>query len=389
VVVSVAVVASAWRTPLGSAEDEVLDRLLAGERGARPNARFDAGSYACSIASTIAGEPPKSRHLRYLRRMGLFAADAAREALAKSGIAGSERLGLFAGVGGLRAHWNELMPALVAQEPDLRASWARGLGQLHPFWMLSHLSNNAHALLSIELGAKGDGVTCGGANGGAQALASAIASLESGAIDAALVVAYDTLVEPETLVEQASRGALATVPLESLRSPYDAGANGRVPGEAAAAVVLVRASEAPAGAARIDVRDAADGSTGEASAELVGSVARSLVSGIGVVDGASLSRAAGDASEREILGKLARSGLPLVSTASAFGALGAATAVVQVIALAGLLRRGMLPPIAGLRDVADGPLVPLAKATPTSEKVALGLAAGAPGLASAVRVEIP
>src|SRR4051812_2736433 len=124
---SVAVIGGAWRTPLGSTRSGVVDRLLAGERAARANARFDASTYACTLAATIDGEPLRPRNLRYLRRMGLFGAEVAREALAEAGVKGGERLGLFAGVGGLRAHWNELMPSLVEQREDLAESWARGL----------------------------------------------------------------------------------------------------------------------------------------------------------------------------------------------------------------------------------------------------------------------
>ena len=57
--------------------------------------------------------------------------------------ASGDRLGLFFGYGGLRAHWEDMMPALAGQAPDAGASWARGLALLHPFWMLQHLSNNA------------------------------------------------------------------------------------------------------------------------------------------------------------------------------------------------------------------------------------------------------
>ncbi len=105
-----------------------------------------------------------------------------------------------------------MMPALARQAPDAERAWERGLYLLHPFWMLQHLSNNAHALAAVELGARGDGLLLAGANAGAQALGAAGRALACGAIDAAVVVAYDTLLEPETLVELATRGA-STSPL--------------------------------------------------------------------------------------------------------------------------------------------------------------------------------
>src|SRR5205085_875983 len=112
-----------------------------------------------------------------------------------------DRIGLFAGVGGLRAHWDDMLAALEHQRDDGAGAWERGLRDVHPYWMLRHLSNNVHALAAMELELRGEGATFGGATGGAQALAAASRALHAGAIDAALVVAYDSLLEPETLVE--------------------------------------------------------------------------------------------------------------------------------------------------------------------------------------------
>jgi hypothetical protein len=66
--------------------------------------------------------------------------------------------------------------------------------------------------------------------------------------------------------------------------------------------------------------------------------------------------------------------------------------VVQVIAMAQALRRGTLPPIAGLAPasfLAQAPLRPLASCEPTAARAALLLSVGAPGLAGAVRVQVP
>jgi hypothetical protein len=71
------------------------------------------------------------------------------------------------------------------------------------------------------------------------------------------------------------------------------------------------------------------------------------------------------------------------------GQLGAASAVVQAIALTECLRRGVWPPVAGLRRAADGPLRPLVEAERCSHRAALGLSLGAPGLAGVIRVELP
>ena len=117
----------AWRTPLGSGIDQVIERLLAGECAAQPNARFDARSYACTLAATVAVPPAPSRHARFLRRMGLYAVEVAAEAMRDAGVAGGDRVGLFFGYGGLRAHWDDLMPAFEHQQADGERAWERGL----------------------------------------------------------------------------------------------------------------------------------------------------------------------------------------------------------------------------------------------------------------------
>lgn len=222
-----AIVATAWRTPLGTTLDEVMRRLHAGERAAIANPFAD--SYACKLVAPIRQAPAKSRNERFLRRMGLYGLEVAQEAFDSAGIAGGPRYGLFTGVGGLRAHWDDMLPALANQHDTGEDAWRRGLEDVHPYWMLRHLSNNAHALASAELGLRGDGATFGGATGGAQAIAAATRALHDDAIDAALVVAYDSLLEPETLVELGARGHTDDI----------------VPGEAAAAIVLVREAVSP------------------------------------------------------------------------------------------------------------------------------------------------
>jgi 3-oxoacyl-(acyl-carrier-protein) synthase len=402
----------AWRTPLGDTVETAVSRLLAGERAATDRLRFDASTYACRLGAPLLSEPPRSRHSRFLRRMGLFGLAAAQEALEQARANGceatGERLGIFCGYGGLRAHWDDMMEALAGQRPEQTGTWERGFQRIHPYWMLKHLSNNAHALLAADVSARGDGATYGGATAGAQALAAAIRALQDGSIDAAVVFAYDSLLEPETLVDLSARGAATAADLTNLTAPYDVHACGFVPGEAAAALVLQRPGAAPlslrerAGVrvprgsvlephrtlARITAADAADGHTSDAAPETLAAVLSRLARADAVIDGAGRAAPALDAEERAALAPLLGEGARLTAVQAAFGQLGAATALVQAIALGSCLRRGELPPIAGLKTPADGPLVPLREAVPTQARSALALSTGAPGLVGAIRIEL-
>ncbi len=319
-----AIVGAGWRTPLGHDRAAVVDRLLAGDRAAAPLTRFPSASYVLQRAATVATEPGRSKHARFLRRMALHALDAAGEALAAAatvGVVPGPRLGIFAAVGGLRAHWDDIMAALVRQQADGEGAWARGLGQIHPFWMLRHLSTNAHALLATDTGARGDGATFGGASASGQAVAAAGRALAVGAVDAALVLAYDSLLDPETLVELGAREGEAAVP-----------------GEGAAAIVLVAADDPRgAGRARVAAATAADEARGRPEP-------RTLAAAIERLGGQGVAS-------------------PL-DVAAAMGELGAAATLIQTIALTELVGRGLYT-------------------------CTLATATGAPGLASAVIVEAP
>lgn len=387
----------AWRTPLGDSVPGVVQAMLTGARAATGSHRFPLETYPCSLVAPIAGEPRPSRHRRFMRRLALFAAEAATEAFQRSGIAAGigrgERFGLFSAMGGLRADWDELMPALAAQREDGEEAWERGFRLLHPFWMLRYLSNNVHALLSADLGARGEGVSFGGASAGAQAMASAARALAAGSIDAALVVAYDSLIEPETLVELGTRGEATRAPLSALEAPYALRAEGFVPGEAAAAIVIEREDLAGARAnSFITIASGSDGARGEPGARAIGRVvARVARPGDAVVDGAARALPELDAAEREAIAGVGGA-LPdsvLVATAASLGRSGAPSALVQAIALSACLREGALPPIAGLRDAAPGPLRPLEQRAATSARSAVGVSTGPSGAVSAVRVELP
>jgi len=317
---SACVLGCALRTAAGATVDEVVARVLAGERVDGRVARIRAPT-------------PESKHARFLGRLPVLALAAAHEACASAAVTGGERLGVFVGVGGLRVEWDELAPALANQAPDGAAAWQRGLHRIHPFWMLRHLSNNAHALLAADVDARGDGASFGGATAGAQAIAAAARALAARTIDTAVVLAYDSLLGPETIADLQQRGALATDPLDDARV---------IPGEGAAAIVLARADTARA---QVSALACADGSPAEPTA---GTVARALA---GVADGAATD--------------IVYDGSPL---ARATGAIGAATAVVQTIVLEELLRRRCLP---------------------TAARAAVCASTGAPGLAAAVRVEVP
>jgi 3-oxoacyl-(acyl-carrier-protein) synthase len=259
--------------------------------------------------------------------------------------------------------------------------------------MLRHLSNNAPALLAQDLGARGDGVTFAGATAGAMAIAAATAALAEGAIDAALVVAYDSLLEPEQLIALAACGALSSGTVHELAAPYAEpsadSVRGGIPGEAAAALLLEREDQQDRALAFVEATDGADGEKGLPAMSTVAAVAARIADADLVIDGCALADPQRDQKERQQLSLVVDPAAQLLAIQAATGFLGAATSVVQTIVLGSLLRAARLPPIPGLHHAAPGPLTPLAGSVSTDARSALGVCLGAPGLAAAVRVSLP
>jgi 3-oxoacyl-[acyl-carrier-protein] synthase II len=193
--------ACAMRTAVGHDVAQLAHALLTNSRAPSavdPQSPWRA--YPCPAVAALPS-PASCIHDRILRPLGVHAYQVALEAFSQYPNITGTRLGIFVGMGGLRAQWRELLPVLQSQQADFADSWQHGLKQLHPFWMLQHLSNNVHALLAKDLNARGEGFTFGGANAGAQAIEAACAALAAKSIDAALVVAYDSMIEPEVLVQ--------------------------------------------------------------------------------------------------------------------------------------------------------------------------------------------
>jgi 3-oxoacyl-[acyl-carrier-protein] synthase II len=378
----IAITGWALRTPLGRTADELCAQLLAGERAAAVGPGWEG-----RLQARIREEPVPSRHGRFVPRMGLFGIEVALEAARHAGVSGGDRIGVFAAVSGLRVQWEQTAPALVGQRADGSGLWDAGLRGLHPHWLLRHLSNNAHALASVELGAKGEGATFGGANAGAQALACAARALEAGAVDVAVVFAHDCLLDSDARADLEERGLATRATADNLVSAYDEGSAGLVPGEAAAALVLEPGRTDAL--AHLTVAEGADGSDGEPRPETLARVLRQVARGDRVVDGVGLGLKAFDGEERGAIATVFGPDAALTCLSAATGALGATSSLIQVIGLAMCLRAGQLPPIARLIRPAPGPLRPLLHPEKTTAKSAVGLGAGAPGLCSAVRVEVP
>ncbi len=197
---AVCVVDARWRTPW---DGESPHRLPVGaEAEAIRQAMLDGDAPRL----TPRGEAAGGRAARLIDSVASHAIACGKELAMAHQLAPDDRLGLYAGNGGLRASWQDLWTPMQQQQRDAAASWQRGLGRIHPLWMLRFLSNNAHGMLAAELGARGEGVVCSGPMGGAEALMAAQAALLDEAIDLAMVVCYDACSAPEVELDRRRSG---------------------------------------------------------------------------------------------------------------------------------------------------------------------------------------
>jgi hypothetical protein len=193
---SLAIVGAAMLTPFGDLEATV-NAIASGQR---------AGERDAAMGVSLARVSATASHARTARTVGplpALALDVARSAAGDRRF--DARTGVFVAVGGLRAQWDELAPAMADQRADRTNAWALGLGRMHPLWMLRYLSNSAHALVAAELGATGDGATFAGVAAAASALVAARAAIDDETIDRAIVIALDDQTADEVAVELATR----------------------------------------------------------------------------------------------------------------------------------------------------------------------------------------
>ena len=108
-------VAAAWRTR----STRQRDGSLAGS-APREGARIETRRLRLTVqrGAESSARPQRSHQARFLRRMGLYGMEVAAEALQRPGrVCAAAAARSSVGVGGLRAHWDDMMAALAAQQP--------------------------------------------------------------------------------------------------------------------------------------------------------------------------------------------------------------------------------------------------------------------------------
>jgi 3-oxoacyl-[acyl-carrier-protein] synthase II len=258
-------------TPVGNDLTSSWKALLAGTSGAGPITQFEATEdYATRIACEVKGFDP-SRYLdpkevKRNDRFVQFAIAVAEEAMASAGLAGPEeragippeRMGVIFGSG---------IGGMYTFEDQTRVLVTRGPKRVSPFFVPMFIPDMAAGMVSIRYGARGPNyATVSACASSGHALGDSFRILQRGDADVMLAGGTEAAVTPLCIAGFSSMKAMSTRnedPAGASR-PFDAGRDGFVIGEGAAALVLETLEHAQARGAPILGEMVGYGASGDA-----------------------------------------------------------------------------------------------------------------------------
>ncbi|MFF2393133.1 ketosynthase chain-length factor [Nocardia sp. NPDC058114] len=389
--------------PTGLGLEEYWRTTLAGRTGIRRVTRFDPASYPAQLAGEITGfeaeEHLPGRLLPQTDRMTRLALVSADWAFADAGVRPDELPDYAAGVitasssGGFEFGQNEL-----------RALWSKGGEYVSAYQSFAWFYAVNSGQISIRNGLRGpSSVVVSDQAGGLDAVAQARRQIRRGTT---LVVtgAIDASICPWGWVAQLAGGGLSTVTdPDRAYLPFDAQADGYVPGEGGALLVLedaehARQRDAPqiygeiAGhAATVDPRPDGPGEPGLRRAiELALGDAGVTPAEIDVVFADAAGIAELDRIEVDALvAVFGARGVPVTAPKTMTGRLYSGAAPLDLAAAFLSIRDGVIPPTIGIDLAADYQLDLVTEVRPAPVRTALVLARGAGGFNSAMVVRGP
>ncbi|WP_166220334.1 beta-ketoacyl synthase N-terminal-like domain-containing protein [Pseudomonas atagonensis] len=292
---------------------------------------------------------------RYCPPAVIWGVSAVRQALAEAGLESTTegvRFGLYCCQGGYThpslASYGELLHECQTDNgADMRRLAQRVLQEraLDPFLVLKSLSNGLLGVVSLALKLECEcNAYMQGVAGNLAALREACAALHSGRIDAAIVVGAGSELDPLALAALAEAGVISTDGSPSLRA-FDRQGRGGIAGEGAAALVLRRVDDLPAGP----------------QTSLTALFAHPRLDSLSLPDkqvNLLISSATGDPQKDADLSRtLARTGAAHITSSTPLtGLLSGAPSLVDLIFARQALQAQSIPPVSGLERPVDGHL---------------------------------
>jgi 3-oxoacyl-[acyl-carrier-protein] synthase II len=359
-------------SPIGIGLDAVWNALVTKQSGVRTLTAFDVSKLPIRFGGEVADFDPKlyvkpRKSLKVMSRDIQLAFAAADQAWADGGFASGafdpERLGVVFGSDLIHPDPEEMHAAYrqcldEASEFDGTRWGDAALREIYPLWMLKHLPNMPACHIGIAIDARGPNNTITlGEVSSAAAVAEALQTIRRGRADVMLTGGTGSRITPTAMLRSTTGPSSRdnTEPQRASR-PFDAGRNGEVNGEGAAAFVLESADSARRRGAKPQAKCLGVGSgfgrtsAGGATSETIAAAIRRTLddaglaaADVGFVVAAGRSTMQDDAAEaaaiRAVLGDV-----PVTAPSSFYGNLGsAAGAVALAVAVAGLKHRTVPP----------------------------------------------
>jgi beta-ketoacyl-acyl-carrier-protein synthase II len=352
--------------PLGLNVQESWSNVTAGKSGVGPITLFDshAAKLQVHIAAEVKNFKPEefmeAREARRRDRFEQFAAAAAKEAIANSGLqitdANSGRIGVIisSAIGGLHS----LQEAILTNHTE-------GPRKVSPFLIPMLMANGGAGMTAIEFGIKGPCFSVASAcASGADGIGTALMMLRTGMIDAAVTGAAEATITTTGVAAFDRVGAMSrrNDDYSMTPQPFDKNRDGLVMGEGAAVIVLERESSAKARGANILAELAGYGATadayhvtaphehgagGAAAMRMALASAGANIDEVGYINahgtGTSLNDQAETRAVKAAFGDLAKK-VPISSTKSMTGHMMGATGALEVLFCVNAIREGILPP---------------------------------------------
>ena len=402
-------------SPIGIGRERFWAALLAGRSGVRPIRQFDASGLPVRFAAEIEDFDPLDfvrtrKSLKLMSRdaqLGLAAASlACRDARLRAGDVDPRRFGVALGADRANIDLAECQPiyqrCLVGQRFDFSRWGSDGMGASFPLLFLKALPNMIASHVAIAQDARGPNNTIHQSGVSALlALSEAVRTIQRGAAEAMIVGAASAQLNPHDYVRRCVMGihSLRQDDPTKIMRPFDAGRDGQVWGEGAAAFVLERRSHAEARGATIFARVLSCANTCGSKGAREGARCRGLQEamtlaigragltdrGVGHVNAHGLSTIRDDAVEAQALAAVVPE-VPVFAPKSYFGNLGAAAGAVEMAASVLGLAAGMVPatlnydrpdPTCPVRTIRREPFAPASPTALVVNWTSIGQAAAA------------
>lgn len=365
-------------SPIGITSDEYWTSIIEGRSGIGPLTKFaidDELRPLCGEAPDFNAKkrvrscPPTKKSIKVMSQDIQLGFVAALDACANAGIGADafvvdpERFGVLYGADLIGLDIDDLIPAYLKcmedgkVQPELWGSNA--LENIFPLWMLKYLPNMPACHIGIGQDARGpnDSLTLDRVSG-LSAISEACRIIERGQADVMIAGATSSRTDASIWARQQSMDISPRKddPASVMR-PFDAGHDGYVAGEGAAAFVLESREHAEARGAtplakiagfahRFHWNGHGQGPDSELMAKTISAAiedASLTPEDIGHVNAAGISTVADDRAEasaiRKVLGDV-----PVTAPTSYFGQLFAATGAVEMVASILGLQHGLVPP---------------------------------------------